>query len=590
MTTEKTQIHPELGAQREYIKQLKLEGFGFELVAAEAFIRGIRDIGYKSTATALDELIDNSIQAGATNVNVVFGYSSKNDNKPNKIAIIDDGHGMDPDMLRVAMIWGGTHRENDRKGFGRYGYGLPSACISQGRRFSVISKVSGGNVYCTSLDLEDIGSDIYKSNNGRITIPEAKVTDVPTWIMADKDCKTLCEGRSFTIVVIEKLDRLSWVTSASLERNLLEQFGVTYRNYLGDTAITVNAKKVEPVDPLFLTEGFRFYALDEDRATALEPLNIEVKASNDGKKIGVIKVRFASFPLRFSSKDKSKEAVGENRNGRFSVIADNNGIIILRAGRQIDVVTRNPWTRFINYDRYWGLEIDFPPVLDEEFSVTTSKQQIVISDRMWAILKEAGVYRAIESLRKRHKDNLAKAKAQAEEDATKQRASEQAMADAIKFKTEVPTGDIAQQEADAEKNLDQEAKRRAKDTKKPFEELKQDIITEIEGNPYKIRTESLPGAPFYRPEQLGGQRVIWLNTAHPFYTEIYMASETTSFLRSGLEVLLFVFGDSELDSSGERRLFYQTSRADWSNRIAVILQLLQDYSISSEEAVEEPAG
>src|SRR5206468_4610615 len=125
-----------LEAQRKYLKALKAEHFRFNLIVADAFINGIRDIGYKSTATALDELIDNSIQAEAANIFLVLGFGDSQ-SKPNSIAVIDDGHGMDPDMIRVAMLWGGSHRINNRDGFGRYGYGLPSACVSQGRRFTV---------------------------------------------------------------------------------------------------------------------------------------------------------------------------------------------------------------------------------------------------------------------------------------------------------------------------------------------------------------------------------------------------------------------------------------------------------------------
>src|SRR5213595_3665280 len=40
------------------------------LVMADALIRGMRDIGYKNTAYAVFELIDNSIQAGAGKVGV----------------------------------------------------------------------------------------------------------------------------------------------------------------------------------------------------------------------------------------------------------------------------------------------------------------------------------------------------------------------------------------------------------------------------------------------------------------------------------------------------------------------------------------
>ena len=45
---------------------------------------------------------------------------------------------MEPDMIRAAVLWGGTHRPNDRRGFGRYGFGLPSAAVSVTRRYHVI--------------------------------------------------------------------------------------------------------------------------------------------------------------------------------------------------------------------------------------------------------------------------------------------------------------------------------------------------------------------------------------------------------------------------------------------------------------------
>src|SRR5579884_2835990 len=126
-----------------FVEKEKQKGLDFGLTLAAAFVRGIRDLGYKSTATALDELIDNALQAEAKMTRVAFGYQEATSKKPSAIAVIDDGHGMDPDMIRVAVMWGGTHRENDRSGIGRYGYGLPSASVSQGRRFTVYSRPEG---------------------------------------------------------------------------------------------------------------------------------------------------------------------------------------------------------------------------------------------------------------------------------------------------------------------------------------------------------------------------------------------------------------------------------------------------------------
>src|SRR3989442_12572953 len=115
----------DLKRQRDYIQELEAKKFDYGIVLANAFVKGMRDIGYKSTAYALNELNDNAIQAGARNIHVAFGYEPDNPSqkKPDMVAVIDDGHGMDPLMIRAAVIWGGTHRHNDRSGYGRYGYG-----------------------------------------------------------------------------------------------------------------------------------------------------------------------------------------------------------------------------------------------------------------------------------------------------------------------------------------------------------------------------------------------------------------------------------------------------------------------------------
>ena len=44
--------------QNEYIKDLKRKKSNFALVHTEAFVRGMRDSGYKSPLTALADLID----------------------------------------------------------------------------------------------------------------------------------------------------------------------------------------------------------------------------------------------------------------------------------------------------------------------------------------------------------------------------------------------------------------------------------------------------------------------------------------------------------------------------------------------------
>jgi hypothetical protein len=50
-----------------------------------------------------------SIQAYAERIDLVLGYGDDcSSAKPKQLAVIDDGHGMDPGMLRLAMMWGGN--------------------------------------------------------------------------------------------------------------------------------------------------------------------------------------------------------------------------------------------------------------------------------------------------------------------------------------------------------------------------------------------------------------------------------------------------------------------------------------------------
>src|SRR5438445_10496906 len=99
--------------QREYVKTQKSKGNGLGLVFADAFLRGMRDIGYKSPAWALAEEADNSFQAGASTFSIRFGFAAGNTTrvKPALLAIMDDGNGIIPDMISYAVWWVGRARE-----------------------------------------------------------------------------------------------------------------------------------------------------------------------------------------------------------------------------------------------------------------------------------------------------------------------------------------------------------------------------------------------------------------------------------------------------------------------------------------------
>ncbi len=108
--------------QRKYVDAQKAKGQGLGVVFADAFLRGMRDLGYKNPAWALAEELDNAFQAAASTVLIRFGFepTNKSQAKPDFIAVCDNGNGMIPEMLGYAVRWGGTDREGDRNGFAAF--------------------------------------------------------------------------------------------------------------------------------------------------------------------------------------------------------------------------------------------------------------------------------------------------------------------------------------------------------------------------------------------------------------------------------------------------------------------------------------
>ena len=98
-------------------------------------IQSLRSIGY-GFATALADVVDNSITADASEIRIRFGGSTSP-----YIAIIDDGHGMDELELIEAMRHGGKGPLSSRSSgdLGRYGLGLKTASLSQCRKLTVAS-------------------------------------------------------------------------------------------------------------------------------------------------------------------------------------------------------------------------------------------------------------------------------------------------------------------------------------------------------------------------------------------------------------------------------------------------------------------
>jgi hypothetical protein len=327
-TTNQSELVDEFTKQKEYVAKKTQEGKkNLGLVFADAFLRGIRDLGYKSPGTAIDEMGDNSVQANANTIEIAFGFAdAKRRGQPDMIAVVDDGHGMVPEMIRFAVMWGGTHRENDRTGFGRYGYGLPSAAVSLAKRYTVYSKPADGEWHAVTIDLDELAAKAAAGEE--VEVPPHRQENPPAWLDDETAELKPSKLKHGTIVVLENLDRLpgGWLQTATLQKKLLGHFGVVYRHLLPTPRMIVGKTDVQPVDPLFLMEKGRFYDENAVMAESIEVKPFEIETT-DGRK-GWVRARASFLPAGFQSADLKQIVKRAGTNNRHANMKEYNGLLI----------------------------------------------------------------------------------------------------------------------------------------------------------------------------------------------------------------------------------------------------------------------
>jgi hypothetical protein len=131
----------------------EIKAFDIVQPSARAMIESLRAIGY-SPATAIADIIDNSISAKAKNIWLTFYWSGSN----SYISILDDGTGMDEDTLIEAMRPGSKNplEERSSNDLGRFGMGLKTASFSQCKRLTVRTKIVNGSIATRSWDIDHV--------------------------------------------------------------------------------------------------------------------------------------------------------------------------------------------------------------------------------------------------------------------------------------------------------------------------------------------------------------------------------------------------------------------------------------------------
>lgn len=123
---------------------------------AGSMLESLRGLGY-APATALADLIDNSIAAHSSEVSIHFEWAGQQ----SWVRIVDDGNGMDDAALEAGMRLGARDPRAERAAsdLGRFGLGLKTASFSQARRLTVASRQKGGPIVCLRWDLDLIGQE-----------------------------------------------------------------------------------------------------------------------------------------------------------------------------------------------------------------------------------------------------------------------------------------------------------------------------------------------------------------------------------------------------------------------------------------------
>jgi hypothetical protein len=224
----------EIERQEAVLSELP-EGYEFPLFDGKQAIESQRKSGYKNTARAAREIVDNALEAGAENVWVVMKRPSEAERAKNErrdavsaVGFIDDGPGMLPTMARYALSWGGGTHFDDPTGIGRFGFGLPNSSINQTRRVEVYTRTGAKQAWvCAVLDINNV------KQHGLVRVDPPVEANPPAFVLEymKKNRITLKAG---TIVVWDKPDRLTARSASTLRTQMLDDFGVVYRNLLDD--------------------------------------------------------------------------------------------------------------------------------------------------------------------------------------------------------------------------------------------------------------------------------------------------------------------------------------------------------------------
>lgn len=325
-----------------------------------------RCFGNYDLAAALADLIDNSIKAKATRVDINF-EPEENDVV---VRIRDDGTGMDPGTLKIAMRPASSNPQDVREpdDLGRFGWGLKSASLSQARVLTVVSWCNGA-INAARWDIDDIDDwamDVMEGAKAEILLNKPHKSPSGTEVIWTHSDRVLDSDGfssfddSLTSAIAHSNQRLSLVFHRYLA-------GETHRRLI----ITVNGRQLRPIDPFMTTHN------------ATQTLDAEIIRTANGSIISIQPYVLPHF---------SKLTVEEQEQlGGPEGMVRNQGFYVYRNKRLIIFGT---WFRLVPHgelSQLTRIRVDLPNNVDAEWRITVDKSNaqlpIALKRRLQDVVK-----------------------------------------------------------------------------------------------------------------------------------------------------------------------------------------------------------
>jgi hypothetical protein len=335
-------------------------------------MESLRDIGYELPAAVAD-LVDNSIDADATEVDVTASFSGED----SWIRIADNGDGMETSRMNEAMRYG-TDRDYDDAELGKFGLGLKTASLSQCRRLTVATRTnpSRREIEIRRWDLDHvIEEDVWELM--RLSTAEVRPEIV----------EPLQDGPG-TVVMWEVLDRILDYKIPSgraaehglgaMCRDIEEHLAMVFHRFLAQQAgralpltITVQGNPIDAWDPFARAEQ------------ATQTLPKQTVALRFGGRSHNLRLQPYILPnqVQFSTTRAWEAASGPKKWNR------QQGFYIYRGGR---LIQSGGWNRLRTPDEHTKLAriaVDIPRAVDHAFGINVSKMRVLIPDEVRADLK-----------------------------------------------------------------------------------------------------------------------------------------------------------------------------------------------------------